>query len=157
MDWQPKAGTLPGRTEMRVLMAMLSLDEAGHCPAHLDAIYGYVDSAGYPVTNETDERWQLRAWMEQRGWQIGYDQHWDVTVFLKNPGLPYMESYSYDGALRMATEHGFKAAWHPDKTTVHKRLKNLASRGLIMKVGPALWMTDERGFELAKRYRIWDA
>lgn len=155
MDWQPKEGTLPGRTEMRVLQAMLSLEQAGASAAHLGAIYGFVDSRGYAPCSSTDERWQLRTWMADRGWQPGFDDHHDELVFFKNPGLPYMMTYTYDRALKMALEHGFEVAWHPHESTVDKRLKNLRNRGLVDKVAPAVWTMTDDGRYLAKRARLW--
>lgn len=155
MDWQPKEGTLPGRTEMRVLQAMLSLEQAGASTAHLGAIYGFVDSRGHAPCSSFDEQWQLRSWMKEHGFKVEHDPILDGPVFTRDAPFPAITSFNYSEALEFAVNCGFEAGWHPHESTVDKRLKNLKHRGLVEKVAPATWAMTDDGRHLAKRARLW--
>lgn len=163
-EWNPKPGTLPGRTEMRVLRAMQSLADAGAEEAHLGAIYGFVDQFGHPTLKEYDFKWQLRTFMLKHGYDISYRlrdipfekrrfEH-KTNPFSAQTGRGHA-SMTQDEALEWATGRGFVAAWSPHESTVDKRLRDLQTRGYVEKIRPAIWRMTKEGKQLMKRLALW--
>lgn len=153
-DWTPKPGTLPGRTEMRCLRAMLSLERAGADPAPLGAVYGFILEMKHPAVDLHDVKWQVSKFMEKSGYKLDYTDSsvaYEDRKFVHFGGLVEI---SQETALEIMLEND-GPIWEPAESTVHKRLKDMSVRGQVEKVGPALWRMTPEGRELAKRAEVW--
>lgn len=91
MEWKPMPGTLPGKTEMRVLRALKRvLVELAFQPTS-DELHAYIDNRGWEhpgtVYTPEDGRWHPSASTvhnrlqdaQTRGWARAVDHGWDLT------------------------------------------------------------------------------
>lgn len=150
-QWVPEPGTLPGRTEVRVLDAVSALQRLGAKEVPYLAVYGYVSERGWPPVDDGArvEEWQAREWLKDR---FNWDWSFADECFIDDHG----NRYSVSRALAEARWLGFRAAWRPSEGTIRKRLDDLRARGYVEKTRPGHWVLTDAGRELSRRLADWE-